>query len=46
MSHRSICRWVAKARQQDLEDTARSGDPQTTATKSNIRKITDLNNAR
>ena len=47
MSHRSVCRWEAKfkAGQQDLKDSARSGrPPTTTATKSNIKKITDLLN--
>ena len=46
MSHRSVCRWVAKfkASQQDLEDAACSGRPPTTTTKSNIKKITDLLN--
>ena len=45
MSHRSVCRWVAKfkACQQDLNDAARSGRP-TTTTKSNIRKMSNLLN--
>ena len=46
MSHRSVCRWVAKfkAHQQDLKDAARTGRPQTTTTKSNMKQITDLLN--
>ena len=46
ISHRSVCRLVAKfkAGQQNLKDNARSGRSPTTATKSNIRKITDLLN--
>ena len=40
MSHRSVCRWVAiyklKAGQHDLKDSAHSGRPPTTTTKSNI----------
>ena len=47
MSHRSVCRWVAKfkAGQQDLEGASRSSrPPPTTTTKSNIKKITDLLN--
>ena len=41
MSHRSICRWVAKfkAGLQDLKDTARSGCLPTTTTKVKLRKI-------
>ena len=43
MSYRSVCRWVAtfQADQQNLKDDARSGCSPTTATTSNIRKITD-----
>ena len=46
ISHRFVCRWVAKfkASQQDLKDAARSGCPPTTTTKSNIKKITNLLN--
>ena len=46
MSHRSVCRWLAKfnAGQQDLKDAATSDCPPTTTTKSNIMKITDLLN--
>ena len=46
MSHRSVCRWVArfKAGQQDLKDAARLGCLPTTTTKSNIKKITNLLN--
>ena len=46
MSHRPVCRWVAKSKagKQDLKDTARAGRPPTTTTKSNIRKITHLLN--
>ena len=46
MSHRSVCRLVAKfkAGKQDLKDAAHSGRPPTTATKSNIQKITYLLN--
>ena len=46
MSHRSVCKWVAKVMddQQDLKDAARSGRPPITPTKSNIKKITDLHN--
>ena len=38
MSHRSVCRWVAKfkAGQQDCKDAACSVCPPTTTTKSNI----------
>ena len=41
MSYRMICRWVAKfrTRQQQLQDTAHTGHPATTTTKSNIEKI-------
>ena len=35
MSHRSVCRWVAKFK---------AGRPQTTTTKSNIKKFTELLN--
>ena len=40
MSHRSVCRLVAKfkAGQHDLNDYARSGRPPTTTTKSNFEK--------
>ena len=46
MSHRLVCRWVAKlkAGQQDLKDAARSRRPLTSTTKNNIKKITDLLN--
>ena len=41
MSHRTVCRWVAKfsAGQQQLKDTARPGHPTTSTTKGNIEKI-------
>ena len=41
MSHRTVCRWVAKfsAGQQQLKDVARQGRPATTMTKGNIEKI-------
>ena len=40
MSHRTICRWVAKfsAGQQQMKDAARTGRPATTTTKGNIEK--------
>ena len=40
MSHRTVCRWVAKfsAGQQQLKDTARPGRPATNTTKGNIEK--------
>ena len=43
MSHRSVCRCVAKfkAGQKDLKDAALLGHLPTTTTKSNIKKITD-----
>ena len=46
MSHRSVCRWLAKfnAGQQDLKDAATSDCRPTTTTKSNIMKITSLLN--
>ena len=46
MTHRSVCRWVAKfqAGQQDLKDVACSDRPPKTTTKSNIKKITGLLN--
>ena len=42
MSHRPVCRWVAKfkAGQQDHKDAARSGRPPTTTTESNMKKLT------
>ena len=41
MSHRFVCRWVArfKAGQQDLKDAASSGCLPTTTTKSNITNL-------
>ena len=46
MSHRSVCRWVAKlkAGKQVLKDAARSGRPPTTTTKSKTKNTTDLLN--
>ena len=40
MSHRTVCRWVAKlsAGQQQLKDAARPGRPATAMTKGNIEK--------
>ena len=44
MSHRTVCRWVAKfsAGQQQLKDTARPGRPTTAMTKGNIEKIRNI----
>ena len=44
MSHRTVCRWVAKfsAGQQQLKDAARPGRPATTTTKGNIEKIRNI----
>ena len=44
MSHRTVCRWVAKIRagQQQLKDAARPGRPATTTTKGNIEKIRNI----
>ena len=44
MSHRTVCRWVAKfsAGQQQLKDAARPGRPATTTTKGNIEKIQNI----
>ena len=41
MSHRTVCRWVAKLRagQQQLKDAARQCRPATTTSKGNIEKI-------
>lgn len=46
MSHRSICRWVAKFKtgQQQVKDATRPGRPATTTTKSNIEKIRNMLN--
>ena len=39
MSHRTVCRWVAKfSAGQQLKYAARPGRPATTTTKSNIEK--------
>ena len=40
MSHRTVCRWVAKfsAGQQQLKDAARQGCPATTTTKGKKEK--------
>ena len=44
MSHRTVCRWLAKfsAGQQQLKDATRQGRPVTTTTKGNIEKICDI----
>ena len=44
MSHRTVCRWVAKfsAKQQQPKDAARPGRPATTTTKGNIDKIRNI----
>ena len=44
MSHRTVCRWVAKssAGQQQLKYAARPGRPATTTTKGNIVKIRNI----
>ena len=44
MSHRTVCRWVAKssAGQQQLKDAARPGRPATTTTIGNIEKIQNI----
>ena len=41
MSHRTVCRWVAKfsAWQQQLKNVARQGRPATTTTKGNKEEI-------
>ena len=44
ISHRSVCRWVAKssAWQHQLKDAARPDRPATTTTKGNIEKIRNI----
>ena len=44
MSHRTVCRWVAKfsAGQQQLKDAARPGRPATITTKGYIEKIQNI----
>ena len=44
MSHRTVCRWVAKfsAGQLPLKDAARPDRPATTTTRGNIEKIIDI----
>ena len=44
LSHRTVCRWVAKisAGQQQLKDAARPGRPATTTTNGNIEKIQNI----
>ena len=43
MSHRTVCRWVAKfSAGQQLKDGARPDRPATTTTKGNIKKIQNI----
>ena len=44
MSHRTVCRWVARfsAGQQQMKDAARPGHPAITTTNGNIEKIRNI----
>ena len=48
MSHRSVCRWVAKSKTgyEHLKDAARQGRPATVTTNNNIVKIHQISQKR